>query len=62
MQRLISSVGVSSIVDKVPEALVPTVSTIRCPVENGAQVGEKDFLLIDGSPEDTKDVQNAIAS
>lgn len=62
MQRAISSVGVTSIVDKVREALVPTVSTMRCPVANGAQAGEKDFLLVDGSPEDTKDVQNAIAS
>ena len=62
MHLSISSVGVSSVADNVPLELEPTVNTIRYPAENGCHSGEKASLLVDGLPEETNEVQNAIAS
>ena len=62
LHLVISSAGVISVPDAVPDEFEDSVKTIRRPVAKLLHTGEYDFLLVDGFPDETKDVQNAIAS
>ena len=63
MHRLISSSGVTSIIDAlIPLEFVAWLRTIRPPEANDTHSGEEESRWVEGFPDVTKEVQNAMDS